>query len=359
MKQARVGFIMFTEIGLKTQYLNWRNALSPEMGLQPEWIVIEWWKEGGRLERMGFLPGGVKARVRAWLQLREGLKRGPFDALFIAGKKINADQGTLERQPYFLTTDVTPQQMYAFGSLYGKTPSRFAFVERRKHGQQRQQYRNAAALFPWSRWAAESLVNDYGVDPARIHVIPPGIDLSRWQFPARTHDGQTNILFVGGEFYRKGGDLLLDWAKRTKLRDWTLHLVTREKVTPPDPRVQVYNGLWPNAPELMRLYREAHLFALPTRGDCYSLAAMEAMAAGLPIILSRTGGTGDILRDGETGYLIEPGDGAAMAERLDYLIARPERREAMGTAARQDAEARYDACANIRRTVQLMLSCLR
>ena len=84
------------------------------------------------------------------------------------------------------------------------------------------------------------------------------------------------------------------------------------------------------------------------------MAGIEAMATGLPVILSRTGGTGDIIKDGETGYLIGAGDGKALWERLDTLIENPKQRIAMGCAARQDAENRYDASKNVLKTVQVM-----
>ena len=355
-----IGFIMSTEVGLRTQYLNWKDNLTPDLGIDPEWIVINWWKEGGMLERLPGVPRSVKTRLRCRMEVKEGVKEGlshgPFDALFIAALSVmHLDAQTLARQPYFLTTDVTPLQLQAFGDLYGKYPSRFAAVERRKHETRRALMQNAAMLFPWSHWAAGSMVEDYGVDPDRIQVMPPGINIDKWACPPRPLDAPVvNILFVGGDFHRKGGDLLLQWAQRTSAQNWKLHLVTREKIEPPADNIFVYNDLNANDPTLMRLYQEAHIFALPTRGDCYSLAGMEAMAAGLPVILSETGGTGDIIRDGETGYLIGPGDGDGLIQRLEHLLAHPELRATMGQAARRDAESRYDVRKNIRRTVELI-----
>jgi glycosyltransferase involved in cell wall biosynthesis len=355
-KELRIGFIMPTEVGWQTQYLNWRKGLTKDLGVAPEWIVINWWKEGGLLERIPLLPAGVKARIRSQMELRAGLLKGPFDALFVGvGHVLHGGKGFLSRQPYFITTDVTPLQLHNFGDLYGITGSRFKFYEQRKHLGWVDRYQNAAGIFACSEWAAKSMIEDYGVDPSRVFVLPPGIDTNHWKFPDRDNtSGPTNILFVGGHFHRKGGDLLLKWAETTQHSDWMLHLVTRDKVSPNHPSIKVYNGLSPNDPALMDLYRQAHLFALPTRGDCYSLASMEAMSAGLPVILSRTGGTGDIIKQGETGYLIEPGDGKALSEHLDYLLANPEKRAEMGLAARQDAEERYDADKNIHRTVSLM-----
>ena len=353
---------MSTEVGLKTQYLNWRNGLPADAGIDPEWIVINWWKPDGFLERLPLVPGGMKARLRALWELREGVERGgPFDALFLASERMmHGNKGLLSRQPYFITADTTARQLHEFGSLYDKVESRWAYYERRKHQERRERYQQARALFPWSHWAAQSMIADYGADPSRVHVIPPGIDVAAWHVPQRAPtdpDGNAHLLFVGGDFHRKGGDLLLEWAKRTSATHWRLHLVTRDAI-PQQRNVQVYNDLSPNDARLQALYRQAHVFVLPTRGDCYSLAGMEALASGLPVILGETGGTGDVIKEGETGFLIRAGDGEGLAERLDWLLAHAEARQAMGRAARLDAETRYDARKNIQRTLNVMFETL-
>jgi glycosyltransferase involved in cell wall biosynthesis len=227
-------------------------------------------------------------------------------------------------------------------------------LEDQRYRARKEQYCRATALFPWSRWCAESLVNDYGVEPSRLYIMPPGVDLDYWRCECRTGQDLVHILFVGGHFYRKGGDMLLRWAQSTSARNWRLHLVTRDDIKSDDPRIQVYRGIAPNSEALRQLYQLADLFVLPTRGDCYSLAAIEAMAAGLPVILSRTGGTPDIIDEGHTGYLIEVENEEAMAAKLEYLLAQPEQRVAMGTAARLVAEQRYNAFVNVCKTVQIM-----
>jgi glycosyltransferase involved in cell wall biosynthesis len=362
---SHIGFVMSTEVGLRTQYLNWRAALERgDLSVTPEWIVIDWWHENGLLERLPGMPHGAKSLLRSRVELRKGLAQaranGPLDALFVATAPVFQGQaGLLRRQPYFVTADTTPRQLHAFGDLYGKGPSRFAAFESAKEKERRSIYQMARALFPWSHWAAASMVEDYGADAARIFVSPPGVDVLTWDVPDRYDDpardtGHCHILFVGGDFKRKGGDLLLEWAQRTARKDWNLHLVTRDKVEVTHPRVHVYNGLSPNDPALVALYRQADLFALPTRGDCYSIAGIEAMASRLPLILGLTGGTGDVVKEGETGHLLDANRTDALdtlTERLEHLLAHPDLRRRMGEAARRDAEERYDARKNIAGTI--------
>ena len=352
----RIGFVMSTEVGLRTQYLNWRECLPPEAHVDPSWAVINWWEEGGHIERLPLLPRPIKSRIRAQLELREGLGGRQLDALFVAIPAVfYGHDGWLRRQPYVITTDSMPEQLWNFGDLYDRGPSRLPFVETLKWRVRLHQYREAVALFPWSNWAAESLLDAYGADPARLHVIPPGVDLERWSVPERSEGGTdgepVRVLFVGGDFLRKGGDLLLAWADSTRLTGWELHIVTRDEVDTRNPRVHVHHGMTPNSPALRKLYADAHVFALPTRADCYSLASIEAMATGLPVVLSEVGGTRDIIHDGETGFLIRPDDSVTLADRLDTLVSEPQARQQMGRAARLDAETRYDVRKNILRTV--------
>jgi glycosyltransferase involved in cell wall biosynthesis len=354
-----IGFIMSTEVGLRTQFINWKSGLTPDLGINPEWIVIDWARNHSIVGRIPLLPIELKARTLAEMQLRTGLRKGPFDALFVAQERMfHGTNGFLFKQDFFITADVTAKQLEAFGSLYNMGPRGPVVYEQHKHRERRERFRHARALFPWSRWAADSMVNDYGANPDTIHIIPPGVDPEQWNMKIHRsrmeRRGPVNILFVGGDFYRKGGDLLLDWAQRTNRKDWQLHLVTRDLVVPPHPSVRVYTRFGPNDPGLRDLYASADIFVLPSRGDCYSLAAIEAMAATLPVILTRTGGTSDIIQDGKTGYLIDVEDGRALGERLEHLLDNPAVRSSLACAARADAEQRYDSRTNIRRTVGLM-----
>ncbi len=358
-RKMRLALLMSTEVGLRTQYLNWREHFPDLDDVEPVWIVMDFWQDNGWVERLPLLPGGIRARMRGQLEVAAALRQGPFDGIFIAVHSALAlFSHVLDQTPCFMTFDVTPKQLHDFGPIYDKAPSRFAAVEKFKHQRRALAYQKCQLLFPWSHWAADSAIHDYNASPERVTVMPPGVDLARWTPGDRfTRPAKPicDLLFVGGDFERKGGPELLAWALRSKRRDFRLHLVTREKLGDiGDPRVHVYNGLMPNDPELVALYAQADAFVLPTRADCYSLAGIEAFASGLPVILARTGGTGDIVRNGETGFLIEPNDPDSLARALETLLNNPTQRLAMGRAARADAETRYDAGANIRQTVALM-----
>lgn len=347
----KIGYIFSTELGLRTHYKNWRDSvetlLSPEEAI---WIVIDWYKSGGRIERLPVLTSSQKAWLRSHQQLLDGLRKGPYRYLFIGAPMVSyLHQRRFAQTPYFTTLDSTPSLLYSFGRYYHRAPHPIAAIEAFKERQRRRFYREARCHFPWSQWVADSLGNDYLVDAARLNVVPPGVDLTLWRFPERHLTETVHLLFVGSDFHRKGGDLLLEWAKQTPLQNWHLHLVTRDPVAISHPRVHVYNHLSSNDPELIALYQQAHAFVLPTRADCYSLAGIEAMASGLPVLLGDTGGTREIIRPGETGYLLKAGNRDDLTDHLETLLRHPERLLLMGQAARHDAEERFDARKNIQK----------
>jgi glycosyltransferase involved in cell wall biosynthesis len=214
--------------------------------------------------------------------------------------------------------------------------------------------RRATVFTPWSRWASDGLTRR-GVDPARIKVLPPGVDLEGWRMPDRaapTADAPLRLLFVGGNFERKGGDLLVD-VVRTRLRGrCTLDVVTHDEVAPA-PGVTVHRAP-PNSPELRRLFAAADLFVMPTRADCFGIACIEAMAAGLPVVMGDVGGARDIVDDGRTGWLIRarPED---LARVLEHASAVRQDLPVMGRAARAVAEERFDGRRNDALVVDLAI----
>jgi len=73
--------------------------------------------------------------------------------------------------------------------------------------------------------------------------------------------------------------------------------------------------------------RGAELFLLPSATESFGLAALEAMACGVPVIASDAGGIPEVVENGKTGYLAPPGDAAAMAERALQVLEDPAQHE--------------------------------
>jgi glycosyltransferase involved in cell wall biosynthesis len=197
-----------------------------------------------------------------------------------------------------------------------------------------------------------------GVDPGRIRVIRSGIDVERYQ-PASRPVARAAlglgtelplILFVGNLEPRKQVDVLLRALAQVRAQVPNAALVvigSGESAGVGDQTVPLLNltrelGLdaavrWVGRvddTELMRWYAAADVFALPSSSEAQGIVALEAMACGLPVVVSAVGGLIGTVEDGQTGYLVPPGAVEPLAQRLVELLCDPQRREAIGHAAR-------------------------
>jgi glycosyltransferase involved in cell wall biosynthesis len=207
---------------------------------------------------------------------------------------------------------------------------------------------------PWSEWAAEGL-RGAGVATSRIRVSPPGVDLSLWQFVKRepATGRRLRLLFVGGDFERKGGDMLLEVMRGPLGERLELDIVTRDSVVEEAPNTRMHRAE-PNSDALLWLYHQADVFVLPTRAECFGIAAVEAMASGLPVVMGNVGGAADIVEPGTTGWLVEP-NLDALSRAMTQCIEAPERLIGMGGEGRRRAALRFDGDRQHDAVVSLLL----
>jgi glycosyltransferase involved in cell wall biosynthesis len=199
-------------------------------------------------------------------------------------------------------------------------------------------YRRAAAVLVWSEHVARSLAEDYGVERERIVRVGVGGD-SELEPTAGSYDSR-RILFVGRDWERKGGpDLLAAFAAlRARVPGATLVVAgCRPRVE--DPGVTVLGDVRPA--EVRRLMGEAAVFCMPTLREPFGLVFVEAAAHGLPVVATRIGALPDIVVEGETGFLVEPHDVAALSGRLERLLLDPAEGARLGAAGRRRALDRY------------------
>jgi glycosyltransferase involved in cell wall biosynthesis len=234
-------------------------------------------------------------------------------------------------------------------------------VEALKNALNRRTFTHARKLITWHEWGKHSLIDDYGVNGDKVEVIPPGIDLERWNFPrpAIAGPGLVRLLFVGGDFRRKGGETLLAAFRRDLMPYCHLDIVTREDVnTEGLTNVSVHHGMGPNAPDLMAMYRRADVFIFPTLADTLPLVVMEAMASGLPVVTTNVGALTEEVEHGVTGFLIPPSDVNALADATLQLVKNPNLRLEMGAAGRRMADRRFNGSRNYPRVLDVVKSCV-
>lgn len=361
--QASVGFLLEQTLGHVSHGQNIQKALAGSRRADVRFREIPF-EPQRRLDR---LPHRANWTVRAGAAARAAVKslerQRRLDALFVHTQVPAVLLGdAMRRIPTVVSLDATPAQIDRFAEAYQhEVGSSRAEVAKRE--MQTRCFRRAASLITWSQWAADGLVDEYAVDPSRITVIPPGVETSLWHRP--THrvlsDDPVRILFVGGDFERKGGDLLLEAFQRLRHDpdviargiDLELHLVTKGGPTP-TPGVHVHRSMTPNSPELVELFHRSDVFCLPTRADCSPLVLAEAASAGLPTITTSTGAVAESVLDGTTGHVVAPTVEAVLGP-LRQLVIDHEHRLSLGRKAEAHAQQCMDAGRNSERILDEVL----
>ncbi|MFN0072761.1 MAG: glycosyltransferase family 4 protein, partial [Chloroflexota bacterium] len=290
----RVAFIMEQVLGHVTHDLTLRSVINNRSDIYSTWIPVTY-RGDGWIERFRGIPAAVRSTLRGAAQVREGIQAASPDILFFHTQKPAVLQpDLLLRYPSVLSLDVTPRQYDELGEFYDHQSDGDSPSARLKHQLNCWAFAHACRVVAWSHWVRDSLIDDYAVPPGRIDVIPPGVDLSAWEQPRqRGADQLPHILFVGGDFERKGGNLLLDWFERQGRGLCELDIVTRSDVAPRHD-VRIHRTIQPNSELARRLFHQADIFVLPSLGECFGIAAIEAMAAGIPVVMTRVGGAADI-----------------------------------------------------------------
>ncbi|UCD80006.1 MAG: glycosyltransferase family 4 protein [Desulfobacterales bacterium] len=175
-----------------------------------------------------------------------------------------------------------------------------------------------------------------GFDCAKIRMVPFGVDIRKF-YPADKPPEKFRVLFIGTLGPRKGLQYVLEAWDRLRLKDAELILVGPiqqggEKLLSRYRHLQniQLTGLMP---ELADIYRRASVFLFPSLEEGSAMVTYEAMASGLPVILSTN--TGSFAVDGEDGFIIPIRDVEAIMEKVEFLYRNPERGLEMGASGRK------------------------
>ena len=220
--------------------------------------------------------------------------------------------------------------------------------------------KRADGLIAVSGFVARTLIES-GHDPAKIHVVLNGIDPWQWQPGAgraevrrefNVDDRAPLLITVCRLFPAKGPDQLIRCLPallrshpglklmivgEEMVAGYRQHLVDLAHELGVGAAV-LFTGQRSDVPRLMAA---ADIFAMPSLGEPFGLVFLEAMAMQLPVVALDSGGAPEVVEDGITGFLIEPGDTDGLTSKLLALLEDPKRRQGMGAAGRQRVEARF------------------
>lgn len=241
-----------------------------------------------------------------------------------------------EGLPHFLYTDHT----YLANLRYSGRSRSSLPVSSAWRDMERDLYRYASDVFTSSGFAAESVRDDYDVPVDRVHAVHSGINTP---FPASVDVSDRTgrrILFVAVEWERKGGPELFD-AFQQVLRvhpDAELHIVGRV----PDIRhSQVFCHDRMPVAQVAAHYAGADVFCLPSRVDPSASVLAEAASFALPVVATTVGGNAERVLEGETGFLVSPGNSQALAAALSQLLSDASLRLRMGAAGRRLVQEKF------------------
>jgi UDP-glucose:(heptosyl)LPS alpha-1,3-glucosyltransferase len=300
-------------------------------------------------------PKFLTASSFAWFAGREISAAGPFDLIHTHDRIFRADVYTMHGIPHhWWVREVRRKRLSLFDRALARVEDRLV-----SEG-------GCRRFLAVSELTRKVFLGEYPIDPALVKVVHPGIDASlcakldreRCRREIRGRFGivpeETLILFVSMNFAVKGLDHILrglaSLRKREPASQFRLLVIGRgdQKAYSRLARelglgdAVVFAGAVARE-KLPEFYLAGDLYAMLSRFDTFGMVVLEAMAAGLPVLISGAVGARDIVREGENGFVVEhPADPEAVAERIETML-NSDVREKMGREALKTAgESSWD-----------------
>jgi glycosyltransferase involved in cell wall biosynthesis len=243
--------------------------------------------------------------------------------------------GSREGLPHYVYTDHTHLANLHYPGFERKNLYSQKWIE-----MERSIYHNAVINFTRSNYAADSIVQDYGCPPEKVICVYAGSNVGTDFTVNREKYKNKNILFVGVDWKRKGGPDLVE-AFKLVLK---VYPDARLTIVGSSPKLDIPNCDVVGQVPLQNVnyyYENASVFCLPSRLEPAALVFLEASAHELPVVTTKVGGSADRVIDGETGYLVEPGNVEQLSKMLIELIGNPEKCQTFGENGRRLVLERY------------------
>lgn len=226
-------------------------------------------------------------------------------------------------------------------------------ISRQVHAQESWLARESDALIACSASMSDEVSALFGPGLAPIAVIPNGIDSSRWPFARRRrHDGPPELLYFGRLEYEKGVHEAIAALPRIRRAHPGTTLTVAGDGTQQDRLVEVarkhkvlkavrFLGR-ADHDELLTLLHRTDVAVLPSHYEPFGIVALEAAAAGAPLVTTNVGGLGEAVIDGETGLSVPPRDVTALADAVSAALSDPAGAQRRAVAARERLTSDFD-----------------
>ena len=312
----------------------------------------------------------AKALGLAWKTRSPGLKAMLYQAIYfleatVLIRHLKAE-GVTHMHSHFTTGSTTVAMLaselsgipYSF-TLHGPAdffePLRWRLDEKTKR---------AAFVATISNYARAQLM--YFSDPAhwdRIHIIHCGVSPQRYEAAAAPERDTCELLFVGRIAPVKGLRLVLEAMRDladalpelrlTIVGDGPDRALIETAAKPLGDRVRFTGYL--SQDDVAEALKEADIFVLPSFAEGVPVCLMEAFASSRPVIATQVAGVGELVKTGENGILVPPGNAAELADAIRQLARDPDLRAAMGARGRRQVEVDFDIDVEAARLATLFL----
>lgn len=196
----------------------------------------------------------------------------------------------------------------------------------RMNVRQKKLYDKAEYLFTMSEWLRENLIQYTGIDERKVYSVGAGINIDKKKI-VRKNKTNTKILFVGRDFFRKGGDITFEAFKILKekyIKEAELYVAGPEEW----PLKETCDGVKflgnISYDKLSDYFNMCDIFCLPSRFEAYGLVFGEALAYGLPCIARNEFAMKEFIQDSENGYLINDDNIEELALKMYKLLTNNE-----------------------------------
>jgi len=200
-----------------------------------------------------------------------------------------------------------------------------------------------------SQMIKKEIVRHYGMNPEKIAVIYNGIDTSvfhpgvkkKYRKSMRDmysiRDDEIVLLFISNDHKRKNLAAVLDAMRMLEDKRYRLMVVGSGRISPYQKKAMKYKierqvGFLGHRPQMERYFGAADIFVFPSHYDAFGNVCLEAMACGLPVIVSDTCGASEVITNGKDGFVLEKNRAAQLAENIS-MLEDPSQRSETGTQA--------------------------
>lgn len=243
------------------------------------------------------------------LQVQKELSKKTCDLLFapVASSELSYLNVSI---PVVYVSDATPRLLDETYTNFYKSREEFS----RRAAQEKIAIAKATTSIYSSQWAADSAIQDYGAEAAKVQVISFGANIdsppSASDIYQKCDRPRCRLLFIGKDWQRKGGNIAYETLLALLEKGVDTELVMLGSV-PPEPleheRLRIIPFLNKNIKQerdrFEQLLLESHFLMFPTRADCSPISICEANAFGVPVMTTDVGGIPTIMRSGQNGYM--------------------------------------------------------